>query len=391
MKEYGAAPITLSEGRFARFEAIKWWNQSRMLAARVLVIGAGALGNEVIKNLALLGIGHLIIVDRDHIEASNLSRSVLFRASDEGQPKALVAARRARDIYPEMHACAVSGDVLADVGLGCFRWADAVVGALDNREARVFVNHSCYSVGRPWIDGGIDVLSGIVRAFAPPTTACYECTMSKTDWDLLNKRLSCSLLARRAVQEGGTPTTPTTASIIGAMQAQEVVKMLHGLDSLAGAGFVIEGLKHSSYPVTYSVSADCPWHEPAPEIVAMEEFNSDTPMAQLGAWCEKRLGGLDALDVSRETVYDLRCPVCGTAHVVRKAAAHITVEEAVCPRDAAECVPGFVHSITPQSDLWALSPREIGLPAWDIVWARYGDSTIGVELAGDMHTLLETN
>lgn len=65
-------------------------------AAKVLVIGAGQLGNEIIKNLALLGVGNVLIADKDCIEHSNLSRSVLYREGDIGKPKANVAADRAR-------------------------------------------------------------------------------------------------------------------------------------------------------------------------------------------------------------------------------------------------------------------------------------------------------
>src|SRR5947209_17514215 len=147
----------------------------------------------------------------DVVEMSNLSRSVLFRERDEGHPKADCVARAALEIYPGINIKAVRGNILADLGLGYFKWADVVIGALDNREARVFVNSACARVGRPWIDGGIEVLQGVVRGFAPPATACYECTMSEVDWDLLNKRRSCSLLARRAILNRGTPTTPTSA------------------------------------------------------------------------------------------------------------------------------------------------------------------------------------
>src|ERR1700754_1432414 len=91
-----------SDGRFARFERIGWWDQARLTSARALVIGAGALGNEIVKNLALLGVGRVLIADRDRIELSNLSRSVLFREPDIGRAKAEVAAERARDIYPDI-------------------------------------------------------------------------------------------------------------------------------------------------------------------------------------------------------------------------------------------------------------------------------------------------
>jgi adenylyltransferase/sulfurtransferase len=91
----------------------------------------------------LLGVGHVRVADMDHIELSNLSRSVLFREADEGKAKATCAARAARDLYPQMDIAPLEGNILAEVGLGYFRWADVVVGALDNREARVFVNSAC--------------------------------------------------------------------------------------------------------------------------------------------------------------------------------------------------------------------------------------------------------
>ena len=71
-----------AEGRFARFEAIKWWKQDRLRAARVLVIGAGALGNEVIKNLALLGVGNLLIADMDRDEEEQIPPAPCFSAKE---------------------------------------------------------------------------------------------------------------------------------------------------------------------------------------------------------------------------------------------------------------------------------------------------------------------
>jgi adenylyltransferase/sulfurtransferase len=375
--------IPVQEGRFARLEAIEWWVQARLQAARVLVVGAGALGNEVIKNLALLGIGHLVIVDMDRVELSNLSRSVLFRASDEGQSKAACAARAARQIYPEMEVQPITANALAELGLGYFRWADVVIGALDNREARVFVNSACARVGSPWIDGGIEVLHGIVRGFAPPATACYECTMSQTDWDLLQKRRSCSLLARRAAAQRGTPTTPTTASVIAALQVQELVKVLHDLPALLGRGWVFDGAGHSSFTVQYPINPECPWHEPAPEIVPLTEFNSETPLRKIWEEAGRRLGGVDAIDLGRELVHELACPRCGRREVVLQPAEKITEDQALCRECRAESVPSFFHSIPPGSELLEKSVRQLGLPAWEIVWARFGDQSLALEMAGD--------
>lgn len=380
------SPILLAErreDRFARFRQIKWWDQSRLRDARVLVIGAGALGNEAIKNLAMLGVGNIVVVDMDRIEESNLSRSVLFRASDEGRYKAVTAAGAARQIYPGLNAIAVTENVLGGVGLGYFRWAQVVVGALDNREARVFVNQACAQVGRPWIDGGIDVLNGIVRGFAPPASACYECTMGQADWDLLAKRRSCSLLARRAMSDGGTPTTPTTASVVGAIQAQEVVKQLHGLEALRGRGYVFEGLSHSSFTVNYPIAPDCPWHgEPSP-VFEDAAFGSDTPMKVVWERAERELGGLDAIDLSRELIDTLECPACQTSRPARKPADAVRADEVRCPACGSECVPRFFHSLAADSPLLAMPASALGLPKWDVVWARRGGQMLGIEMAAD--------
>ena len=377
------APTDLREGRFARLEAIEWWNQARIREARVLVVGAGALGNEVIKNLALLGVGNVVVTDLDHVEMSNLSRSVLFRETDEGRPKAECAARAAHAIYPDMNVLPLTANVLSDVGLGYFRWSDAVIGALDNREARVFVNAACARTGRPWIDGGIEVLRGVARGFAPPQTACYECTMSQVDWDLLNKRRSCSLLARRALAQRGVPTTPTTASIIAALQVQEMVKSLHGMQALLGRGFVFDGATHSSYVTDYPISPDCPWHEPPAPIMAFPEFSADTPLQRIWDEAARRLGGLDALDFARELVRELVCDTCRTGKPVWQSVDKITEDQAVCAQCGAETRPELAHSLGQNDPALAKTARELGLPRWEILWARHGDKSLGLELAGD--------
>src|SRR5437879_1836610 len=102
--------------RYGRLRLIPWWRQEKLAAARVLVVGAGALGNEVLKNLALLGVGTTHVIDLDDVEPSNLSRSVLFRATDGGRPKAEVAAARAREINPEVAFVPIFGDVITDLG-----------------------------------------------------------------------------------------------------------------------------------------------------------------------------------------------------------------------------------------------------------------------------------
>src|SRR5262245_35713927 len=106
--------------RYNRLRLISWWRQDRLRAARVLVVGAGALGNEVVKNLALVGLGTIYLIDYDLVEPSNLSRSVLFRSEDGGQPKAAIAARRARELSREIATITRHAGRVTDLGLGRF-------------------------------------------------------------------------------------------------------------------------------------------------------------------------------------------------------------------------------------------------------------------------------
>jgi adenylyltransferase/sulfurtransferase len=127
------------------------WSAEMLAKAKVMVIGAGAIGNEVLKNLALLGLGHIWVVDYDTIEYSNLSRSILFREEDckEERYKAEVIAERLEAIHPGIKVYPVVGDLRQDVGLGLIREMDVVIGCLDNLLARRELSRRCSKAGKP--------------------------------------------------------------------------------------------------------------------------------------------------------------------------------------------------------------------------------------------------
>ena len=255
-------PLEISDDRYSRFELITWWDQEILKKSRILVAGCGALGNEIVKNLAMLGIGNICVADMDKVEKSNLTRSILLRKEDEGRSKAEVICKRAREVNDEIDIKYFDGNIF-NFGLGVFKNFDLIIGGLDNREARLFINQSCWKVNRPWIDGAIEVLTGVARMFIPPDGACYECTMSEIDYKLINKRKSCMLLGLDEISEGRIPTTPTIASVIAGVQVQEAIKYLHKREDLIylnGKGFVFNGNTNDSYIVEYQKKEDCPSH-----------------------------------------------------------------------------------------------------------------------------------
>src|SRR4051812_43780817 len=289
----GSIPANNNDDRFSRFRLIGWWDQEKLRAARVLVIGAGALGNEILKNMALLGFANIVVVDLDSIEASNLSRSILYRASDVGRRKADAAADAVKNIFPQAQVHPITANVVHGLGLGLFGWADVVLAGLDNREARLWINRACWKMNKPWIDGAIEGINGVARVFLPGTPPCYECTLGETDWAILNRRMSCNLLALESDTEGKVATTPTISSIIAGLQVQEAVKLLHGLPVLAGKGFIFEGLNHTSYRVEYSVNPDCMSHYTYGEMHALEESSRQLTLAQLLSHARRLLGAED--------------------------------------------------------------------------------------------------
>ena len=106
----------VEEMRYDRHHSIDWWDQSRLKDSKILVAGAGALGNEVLKNLAMVGVGNITVIDFDTVSITNLTRSVLFRESDVGLSKVKVARQRALEINPEIEIQAIHGDLEFDLG-----------------------------------------------------------------------------------------------------------------------------------------------------------------------------------------------------------------------------------------------------------------------------------
>ena len=377
--------VEFEEDKYSRLKLISWWDQERLASATVMVVGAGAIGNELIKNLTLLGVGRVLIVDMDAIEHTNLTRAVLYRAEDVGRLKAEVAAERAREMNPDVRAQAVVGNVIDDIGLGVFRRMDVVLGGLDNREARLSINQSCYRVNVPWIDGAIEVLNGIARVFAPPEGVCYECTMTEVDWKLINRRKSCAMLTNEQMADGKVPTTPTSSAIIAGIQVQEMLKLLHadrGLPTLSGRGYIFNGLTHDSYVVEYQRKADCMSHDTYDRIEEKPWSVRTMTLGELITEVRKDSWPDAVVDLDRDIATTAMC-ACGETRALFMPVHKMTRATLVCERCGQRMRFEMTHTIDGSEDFLGRTLFEIGTPLLHIVGARSGQSIRYYEFTGD--------
>lgn len=290
------------------FTLLSWFKKEKVSNARVLVAGAGALGNEVIKDLALFGVGHIFVIDFDRIEISNLTRSVLFREADAygHRYKAEVAAERAMEINPQIKVTPIVGNLFSEAGLGLYRSVDVIIGCLDSRLARYQLNRMAMRAGKPWIDGSIENLTGVVKVYAPGKS-CYECALSREEFNYIMLRTGCADVVRSQTSQGRVATTPVSASIVGAVQAQEAMKIIHldsyGTDSLPfttleGKMWRYEGLTNSTNMYRHSSwKNSCPAHELWAPVVRGEHMTADMTVAEALAEL-KLLCDTDAVEIN---------------------------------------------------------------------------------------------
>lgn len=373
------------EDRYSRLRLIPWWDQERLANATIMVVGAGAIGNELIKNLTLLGIGKILIFDMDVIENTNLTRAILFRTKDVGRYKAEVAAERAREINSDVRTKAFAANIIDDVGLGVFRRMDVVLGGLDNREARLSINQSCYKVNRPWIDGAIETLNGFARVFTPGHGACYECTMTETDWQLINKRKSCALLTHEQMTEGKVPTTPTSSSVIAGIQVQELLKLLHadrGLPVLAGKGYVFNGLTHDSYVVEYQEKPGCMSHDIYEEIIDKDWSVRTMSLGDVLAEIKSELGEKAVVDLDRDIATVAKCE-CGCHKPMFMPVHKLKAAMLICPDCGRQMTFESKHTFTGEEEYLDKKMVEIGVPLLHIINGRVGMNIRHYEFSAD--------
>jgi adenylyltransferase/sulfurtransferase len=372
--------LDLGNSRYHRQELITWWDQARLKNSRVLVVGAGALGNEVCKNLSLVGVGQVHIVDMDTIEHSNLARCVFFRQEDEGSNKAEVLARAVRDLNPDVSAEFFDAPVQR-LGAGFLMDYDLVIGALDNREARAWVNQACRKLGLRWIDGAIEGLRGVVRVFGPEG-ACYMCTLGESDFKQMSHRKSCALLAPDEIVSGKTPTNATTAAVVAAVQAQEAIKYLVGredLASLEGKGWVYTGDSMDSYTTSYRTDEFCIDHDFYETIEG--PFSAPT-LAGLADQVGISIADVIAVDFEEDLITINECKSC-VSQAVTKVRSAFNLGEGVCATCGEQLLGATTTSLSAKDELMHHNLLDFQLGKRDIVTFRTVEKRVHVLVEGE--------
>ncbi|KZT21897.1 hypothetical protein NEOLEDRAFT_1072604 [Neolentinus lepideus HHB14362 ss-1] len=153
----------------------------RLAETKVLLVGAGGIGCELLKNLVLTGFGHITLLDLDTIDLSNLNRQFLFRKKDVKKSKAMVSAQTAGPFNPNVQIQPIHGNIKdPQFDMEWFRSFDIVLNALDNLDARRHVNKMCMAAQVPLVESGTAGYLGQVQPLLKDRTECFDCIPKPT-------------------------------------------------------------------------------------------------------------------------------------------------------------------------------------------------------------------
>ena len=207
--------------------------QERFKDAKITVIGCGGIGGETIEMLARMGIGELILVDKDAFDLSNLNRQTLATITDLGLDKSAVAAEKVRLINPYVKVTTFNEHVdqtNIDKVIGD---SDIVIDALDNVLTRVIVSRKAKEKGIAYIHGAIHGTLGQVTVFLPNSEKTYE---EMFNLPSIGKELDDDTIeALKNVTSGVPPVIGPTPNLIGCLESFEAYKILTGVGKVTVA------------------------------------------------------------------------------------------------------------------------------------------------------------
>jgi len=261
--------------------------QTKLLSSTVMLIGAGGLGCPLALYLAAAGIGRLVLVDDDVVDASNLQRQVLYTTGDLGRPKVEVAAERIRALNPDVEVVGHRLRLDSDNALDLFRDCDVVVDGTDNFPTRYLSNDACVLLGKPNVYGSIFRFEGQCSVFDASRGPCYRCLFPEPPPP--GSVPSCA--------EGGV--LGVLPGIIALIQATETVKLLTGLGTpLIGRLLLYDALRMDFNEFTLKKDPACPICGERPSITELIDYHGFCGFPDPGQSAARPVGSVSAAEVA---------------------------------------------------------------------------------------------
>ncbi len=205
--EYYSRQIVLKE--------MGYKGQLKLKGAKACIVGLGGLGCSIATQLTAMGVGHLRLVDRDIVELSNLQRQHLYTMSALGYPKVEAAARRLRDLNPNVALEPLPLSLNAETAEKIIRGVDVVIDGLDRMEPRYAVNRACVKLGVPYVFGAAIMTYGNISTIIPGETPCLECFYGNLRDEALP---TCAVVG----------VHPSIISIVASVEVAEAIRILLG-------------------------------------------------------------------------------------------------------------------------------------------------------------------
>ncbi len=236
--EYYSRQIVLKE--------IGYKGQLQLKKAKVCLAGLGGLGSPIAMQLAALGVGHLRLVDRDIVELSNLQRQHLYTVDQLGYPKVEVAARRLKNLNPNIEIEPVPLSLNADNAEDIIKGADVVLDGLDRMKPRYAVNRACVKLGIPYVFGAAITTLGNTSTIIPKKTPCLECFYGNLDDEKLP---TCATVGVHI----------SVISIIASIEVAEAVRIITGKQPRLANKLLVCDIEHMTFDeVNVSRAEKCP-------------------------------------------------------------------------------------------------------------------------------------
>ena len=199
--------------------------QEKLKESHVVVAGLGGLGCSASLYLACAGVGHITIVDCDHVELSNLNRQVLYWEEDIGEKKPFLAERKLTKLNPSIKLTPFFERITEDNVRDIIKGAHIIIDGMDNFETRFILNSACVAEGIPLIHAGIYGLSGEITTIIPGKTPCLAC-----------------IFPRVPQKQETFPVFGVTPALMAILQVMEAIKLLAGFgELLTGRMLYVQG------------------------------------------------------------------------------------------------------------------------------------------------------